>query len=290
MKKTTILSFVLVVILTNAVHAQDRFFAFTNQSNVLPKGTRAVELWYANKSGGDAYYRGNFTRVGFKMGLGKNILTQFYANLNSVAQIENEIDHTDHKTRMFSAGIVQTTEATFSNETKIKLLDPVANAIGLAAYGEFTIGPKYTRITPKLIMDKRSGNNFFVFNILAEIENRWDTEGVASDIPTSIAPKVIKEKEIPFEFGLAYMRFFKNDKFGLGFEVRNHNEVIDIAGWEHSALFLGPALHIQDDKWFFNITALPQIANLKKTWIAPANKVLDEHQNFELRTQLGFMF
>jgi hypothetical protein len=272
------------VALSMSLHAQDRFFAFTNQSNVLPKGARAVEMWYANKSGGYSYFKGNYTRVGFKMGLGKNVLTQFYANLNSVSQVETEIDHTDHLTRMYSPGIVKSTDVSFSNETKIKFLDPVANPVGLAMYLETTLGTQYSRITPKLIIDKRIGNNLY------EHETRWSSDAVTNDVPTTTAPKVTKETEAPVEFGLAYMRFFKEDKIGVGFEARNHNEILPGTGWEHSAVFLGPALHFHDDKWFFNITALSQVGNLKKSWIAPDSKVLDEHQRFELRTQLGFMF
>ena len=289
MKITTKLSLCgLLIALSCQLHAQDRFFAFTSQSNVLPKGTRSIEVWYANKQGGQVYYNGNFARLGFKMGLGSNVLTQFYANFNSVAQVESEIDPIDKVTRTYGSSIEKTSDVSFSNETKWKILDPAANAVGLAIFNELTVGSTYFRFSPKLILDKRVGQNFFVFNALFEAETRWVT---ATTPPNrNVAPTVEKQSEQPFEFGLAYMRFTKNNKLGFGIEARNHNEVLPGTGWEHSVLFIGPALHFHDDKWFFNLTALPQIANLRHSWIAPESKVLDEHQNFELRTQLGFMF
>ncbi len=39
-----------VIFMTKSASAQDRFFAFTSQSNVIPKGTRSLELWYAKKA------------------------------------------------------------------------------------------------------------------------------------------------------------------------------------------------------------------------------------------------
>ena len=288
----TIFTFLAIGFLTSLslkVQAQDRFFAFTAQSNVLPKGARSLELWYANKSGGQVFYRGNFTRVGLKMGLGGNVLTQFYANLNSVAQIKSEINSLNRTQRLYGSAIEQTSDVSFSNETKIKILDPIANPIGLAIFNELTIGSTFRRISPKLIIDKRVGNNFFVFNVLWEFEKRWESTP-AKDVTNTVAPTITSQQEIPFEFGLAYMRFLKNNKLGFGLEIRNHNEIFQDAGWEHSVLFMGPAMHYHDDKWFFNLTLLPQITNLRTSWLAPDSHVWDEHQKFELRTQLGFMF
>lgn len=278
----------LFILSTKTASAQDRFFAFTSQSNVIPKGTRSLELWYAKKSGGQVFFNGNYTRIGLKMGLGKNVLSAFYANLSTEALVPTEIDHTNKKVRMYGA-LTKTTDISFTNELKVKILDPVANPIGLAINNEITLGSQFMRITPRLILDKRVGRNFFDFNFLAEIEKRWESES-NGDVMTTQAPVVTSEVEIPFELSMGYMRFLKGDKVGFGFEVRNHNEIFKGVGLEHSVVFLGPALHLQDDKWFFNITALSQLGNLHKSWIAPESKVLDEHQNFELRTSLGFIF
>lgn len=284
---TTFLFCCLALILSSRIQAQDRFFAFTTQSNVLPKGTRAVEIWYTGKYGGQVFYNSNLTRVGLKLGLGNNILTQFYANLEETAQIESHISHIDKKTRLYSPTDTRETDISFSNETKIKLLDPIANAVGLALYNEFTIGSHFTLISPKLVLDKRVGDNFFVFNTLFEYVKR--KEGTTTTSGSTI-PSIVVEKEQTVEFGFGYLRFSKSNKFGIGFEAKSHNEILPGVGWEHSALFMGPALHFRDDKWFINITGLSQLANLRKTWLAPDSRVLDEHQKFELRAQIGFMF
>ena len=52
------------------------------------------------------------------------------------------------------------------------------------------------------------------------------------------------EYEMPIEFDLAYMYNVKRS-LGIGFELRNHNEITKEEGWEHSVLFGGPTIYFR---------------------------------------------
>jgi hypothetical protein len=97
-------------------------------------------------------------------------------------------------------------------------------------------------------------------------------------------------KEPQYEFDVAYLHFTNKQNIAFGLEARTHSESVEGIGLEHIALFAGPAVHFRGDKWFFNLSAMPQLTNFHKSWIAPDGLVLDEHQKFELRTMLGFIF
>ena len=73
---------------------------------------------------------------------------------------------------------------------------------------------------------------------------------------------------------------------GLGFELRNHNEIKD-GEWEHSVLFGGPTINFRGNRWFVVANYLPQWVNLHKTVQAPGNKVLDAHEKLEGRIIIG---
>ncbi len=293
MKKITVIlsiCVILVVALSTSTYAQDRFLAYTAQSNVLPKGTREVEIWYANKNGGHAYFNGNYMRTGFKMGFGKNFLAGYYLNMDSEAFVGNGISDVDKKTRIFDSYITDRTKFSFTAYGKMKLLDPVANPVGLAIELEYTIGSNYTIFSPKLILDKRFGNNYVAFNTWVATHNTTSVETTTTNPSNKVAPTVTSISEPQYEFDLAYLHFMKQQNMAFGFEMRTHSESTQAVGLEHIALFGGPAAHFRGDKWFFNISAMPQITNLYTSWIAPEGLVLDEHQKFEVRTMLGFIF
>jgi hypothetical protein len=292
MKKTTLLFMVcaFLTIASTTMHAQDRFLAYTAQSNVLPKGTREMEIWYANKNGGQVYFNGNYMRTGFKMGVGKNIIAGYYLNFASEAYLGNGIDPLDKKTRLYDSELTDKSDFSFTAYGKIKLLDPVANPIGLAIETELTIGSSERIFAPKLIIDKRFGNNYVSFNTWVAIHKQKVLETTNTNPNNKTAPTVTSFKEPQYEFDLAYLRFLKSQNIAFGFEMRTHSESTAKAGLEHVVLFGGPAVHFRGDKWFLNLSAMPQLGNLHTSWIAPDSQVLDEHQKFELRTMLGFIF
>jgi len=94
---------------------------------------------------------------------------------------------------------------------------------------------------------------------------------------------------MPVELDLAYM-YNASKNFGIGFEMRNHNEIAKGEGWEHSVIFGGPTINFRGNRWFVIANYLPQWGNIHKTDVAPGNKVLDEHERVEARILIGISF
>jgi hypothetical protein len=263
------------------IHAQDRVFARTYQSTVLQKGGFDLEYWSTLRTGkvGDyspyAFGRHLDQRVEMEFGLGKNIQTAFYLNTFNFKYVLKDTS---------SSLATQTEiETSFSNEWKFKLSDPVANKIGSALYLELTAGADEFEVEGKLILDKRIGKNLFALNLVGEMELETEVEKKGAEFEREM------EWETPIEIDLAYMHFFK-PTFGVGLEIRNHNEIAEKNGWEHSVLFAGPSVYFNQGKFFGIFNALPQIANLHKTIYAPGNMVLDEHEQAEFRLVIGYNF
>src|SRR5687768_11304036 len=132
-KITTIFLFFSCLHLTQA---QDRIFTYTYQSTVLNKGQREIEIWNTLESGKDDYYRRLRHRIEYELGLGGNVQTAFYLNLDQ--RLNGNVG------------------LGFSNEWKWKLFDPVANPVGLALYGELTLKPHETEVEGKILLDKQT--------------------------------------------------------------------------------------------------------------------------------------
>jgi hypothetical protein len=265
MKK--IIALALVLSAGIVTKAQDRYFARTYTSNVLPKGAIDLELWHTSRIGHkDQFFHAQDQRMEVEFGLGKNWQTAFYFNRFQ---------------KRFSEGTDGTTisnEVGFSNEWKWKLSDPVANRIGFAIYEEWGIkGGDELELETKLIFDKVVGKNIFAFNATHEFEKEfeWVNGKIRSD-----------GWEMPVVFDLAYM-YNINRSVGLGFEISNFNGIAKGEGWEYSVLFGGPTFIYRKDRWFVIANFLPQWGNLHKTAIQPFNKVLDVHEKTEARILIG---
>lgn len=248
--------------------AQDRYFAYTYTSNVLPKGAIDLELWHTSRIGhSDQFFHAQDQRMEAEFGLGKKWQTAFYFN------------RFQKRFSTGSNGTETSSELGFSNEWKVKLADPNTNKIGFSLYGEWGIkGGDELELETKAILDKSFGKNLIALNIVGEHEREFDRKEGST----------ISEKENAIELDLGYM-YNVSTNFGLGLELRNHNEIKD-GEWEHSALFAGPTINYRSDRWFVIANVLPQLRNLHKTAEAPYNRVLDEHEKVEARIIVGISF
>jgi hypothetical protein len=264
--------------ITKHSFATDRNFTYTYESRTLQKGLREMEAWVTYKYGREEFYSSIENRLEFEIGLGKRLQTSFYLNLNATSSTHHFlspsldpngevvwIDMTDIKTQ-FNLG--------FSNEWKYQLSDPFTNKIGSALYGEISLSPDELEFEGKLILDKRFYRLVTAFNVVGELE--FENEVESGEEQTEWE----HEYSLEFDYGLGY---FVNDRWTVGFEVRNHNEILPEDGWEHSALFIGPNFSYKGENWWVSFTALPQIANLKG-----GELVLDEHE--EINTRLLFSY
>lgn len=258
--------------------AQDRIFAYTYQTNVLNKGDFDLEFQNTLATGkkGDysPYIYGQHLdqRLEFEIGLGKKVQTAFYLN--------SELFNFAYPG---SQGIEQELKISFSNEWKWKLSDPAANKIGFALYEELEFGGNNLESETKIILDKRWQMDLVAFNVAAIYE--IEKEIVISGNETGVE----WERSSPVEFYLGYLHFIKPTT-GLGLELRINNDINEEDGWRSAVLFAGPAYHASVDKFFANISILPQITNLHKTDEAPGNRDLNGFEALEARLLIGYSF
>lgn len=260
------ISFLFITLFAGSSFSQDRNFARTYQSITLPKGVKDLEVWNTFRLGRDDFYRRIDQRVEFEIGLTDKLQTAVYLNSSHIAAYNS-----------LAGEIESESEFSFSSEWKWRLSSPDANKVGFALYGELTLAPNETELEGKIILDKRTEKNIFALNFVGELEMEAEVKNEDAEMET---------EEVAFETDLAWMHMFK-DNFGLGIELRNHNEFVE-SEWEHSALFGGPTLFFSGNKYFLILNILPQWANLKKTDEAPDSLVLNEHEKIEVRLLLGF--
>lgn len=263
MRKLLLSAFILSATITKA---QDRYFARTYNTNILPKGSIDLEFWHTSRIGHKGqFFHAQDQRMEVEVGLGGNVQTAFYFNRYQ---------------KRFSTsgeGTSVTNEVGFSNEWKWKVSKPFAK-LNATVYGEWGIkGGDELELETKLILDKWVGKNIFALNAIYELEKEFEWE----------AGKVHSDNwEMPVEFDIAYMYNLK-PAIGLGFEIRNRNAIAKGKGWEYAVLFGGPTLNFRGNNWFVIANYQPQWGNVHKTSEAPYSKVLDAQERAEARILIG---
>ncbi|MFI5170801.1 MAG: hypothetical protein ACHQFW_00335 [Chitinophagales bacterium] len=246
------------LLFTTNVFAGDRDFTYTYQSTVLDKGHRELELWFTYLDGNSSeFYNALNHRAEFEIGLGKHFQTAFYLNLGYSAMLTERITGIDMESgeSLTESFIAKDFSMSFSNEWKWQLSDPVANGIGSALYGEFTVAPEEFEIEGKLILDKKFGNFVTALNLVGEIEFEAELEEeitASGDVETELEWE--KETVAEIIYGLSYQF---SPHFSVGLELKNENafEEDEI----ESTFSAGPAISYKGENWWFAFTAMPEI-------------------------------
>jgi len=247
--------------------AQDRLFTYTYQSTVLNKGQRELESWNTLRTGREDYYARYDNRTEYEVGLGNNLQTAFYLNLTSKTKTIS-----DNSGKSLSTE----NEIGFSNEWKLKLLDPVVHPIGLALYAEVGISSNEYELEGKIIMDKKIGNLTIAAN--AVYEQEFAPGYVNNELEWG------KEKKIEGYLAFAYPL---NPKFHLTLENAYKNVFVE-SELEHSALFSGLGFSYVHDTFWVNFTAMPQLASFKGE--TNNNLNLNEYEKVQIRLLFSYMF
>src|SRR6185369_4573831 len=100
----------------------------------------------------------------------------------------------------------------FSNEWKWKLMDPVADPVGLGLYAELSFGTAGMELEPKILLDKKVGKCLFAANAITEFE--YEAEAGGEMELEEIAPDLALGASYEFKPG-----------FMAGLELRNHNAI-----------------------------------------------------------------
>ncbi|MFA5298485.1 MAG: hypothetical protein WC389_09815 [Lutibacter sp.] len=252
---------------TLTISAQDRLFTYTYQSTVLNKGQKELEIWNTLRTGREKFYSRLDHRTEFEIGLGGKLQTAFYLNLTS-----NTVTIDENSTKFLETE----NEISFSNEWKLKLLDPVVNPLGLAVYGEYSIGSKEYGLEGKLILDKKIGNLTIAANAIYELELKPKIEVEETDW----------EKENKADFNLAFAYSF-SPKIALTLE-NSYKNVIAEGELEHSALYSGLGFSYVMESFWVNFTVLPQIKSFKGETNSSLN--LNEFEKVQFRLLFSYAF
>lgn len=247
--------------------ANDRHFAYTYETAVLPPGAKELEVSTTLRLGRDEYYSALDHRLEFEVGLTERLLTAFYLNWSSNS---SETSGAVGEPEFAWQGV--------SSEWKWKLSDPVADPVGFALYAEVGYSPKETEIEAKTLFDKKVGRWLLAANLIGEGEFEAEPNGME-----------LEEIELVLETGASYSI---NPHLSLGMELRNHNEIAKELGseefeFEHSALFLGPNVSYATESWWFTLSVLPQVPALMKAK-GGSILVLDEHEKINARLLFSF--
>jgi hypothetical protein len=256
----------LLMILSMTVAAQDRLFTYTYQSNVLGSGQKELEVWNTFRTGRDDFYARLDHRTEFEVGLGSNIQTAFYLNLTTMTMAAGP-DSAMH--------LETENEIGFSNEWKFKLLDPVADPLGLALYAEVGIGSSEFEMEGKLILDKKIGNLTVAVNGVYELEMKpgYKDNALAWE----------NESKAEADLGLAWSF---SPKFHLALESSYRN-VFGDGELLHSALYAGPGMSFVQKNFWLNFTVLPQVVSLKGESGSSLNLIEYEKIQFRLLFSFG---
>lgn len=267
MKKIFFSTAILFFAMMNS-YAQDRVFNYTYQSAVLNKGQKELEVWTTVISGKKDYYREIQNRIEYEIGLGSNLQTSFYINSKQKAAFDDVTEEIN----------MSSTEISFSNEWKYKFSDPVADRIGFAGYAEFTVATDELEIELKAILDKKIGKSTHALNLTFEPE--WET--------TTKDGKVTTGTELKYEFHYGYS--YNIDKnWNIGAEVIDRNVYITDDRFTQSALFAGPTVAYNTDKFWLNLSFSPEVVGLHN----PEGKSglnVDEFSKMDIRLLFSYSF
>jgi hypothetical protein len=238
--------------------ATERRFGYVYGSGVLIPGDVELESWTTARLGRSTFYDRFDERLELEVGLTERLQTAFYLNFAGLAE-----DTMGVRVHEFELEGV-------SSEWKLKLLDPVADPIGLALYWELSAGPTEVELEAKVILDRRFGRFLAALNVVGAYELEFAEVGVLEGEA---------ELEIDAGFGV-----FITPALFAGLELRNHN-AISADGWEYSVLFLGPTFSFAQPTWWMSLSLMPQVGAIAGATEGPFN--LADHERLEARLLFG---
>jgi hypothetical protein len=268
--KTKLLLTALATASLISARADERFFTYVYESDVLPKGAWEFEQWVTYRKGypgGDRDFNQHIWdfREEFEYGMTDRLTTALYLNFRQNQMVARE------------TGLEDSSEFSFkgvSAEFKYQLLNPNKKPVGLALYFEPTYNGNEQELEYKLLFSKQLADKW-VLAANAVFEQEWEQEEGETE----------KESVLEFTAGAAY-RLTPN--WSIGVEGRYHSVYEGAALDEHlgTGWFVGPNVHYGTSKWWATLTILPQVSG------HPSDGGINrtEHQTFETRLIFGINF
>jgi len=252
------------------VLADERFFTYIQEADMIPRGGWEFEQWLTFRKG---YPEGNHQfdqylwdfREEIEYGFTDKLSGSLYLNFQQEQNVAQEPGLADSSEFSYKG---------FSAEVKYQLLNPYTQPVGIALYFEPSYSPTEQELEYKLIFSKNIGDKW-VLAANATFEQEWERENGQTE----------RESVLEFTFGGAY-RFTPN--WSVGLEARYHSvyQGSTLNDRLASAWFLGPNIHYGTSRWWATFTLLPQISG------NPSDGHINttEHQIFEARLIFGINF
>jgi hypothetical protein len=251
--------------------ANERFFTYTYEPETLPEGVTEYEQWITLRSGrnatvGQKNYNRWQIREELEYGVTDNYTVSLYLNQQSTTYRDPATDENVSSGLEFKG---------VSLENRYMLLNPAEHAVGVALYLEPTFAGDEAELEQKIIIGQRHGEWKWAFNLTHATEwedNFHETEG-----------------ELEASFGITRRL---NNRWSLGLEARDHNELPEYEEWENTAVYLGPVVTFQQEKWWATLTVMPEIygANFSGDPDGNSHLELEGHERLNMRLIVGFSF
>lgn len=255
-------------LMSTVAFGNERHFTQTYESATLPQGEKELELWFTPRWDRDDYaYRRLDTRAEIEWGVLDRLQTSLYVNFNAIG---------------YMTPMQPEFEFSVSNEWKLRLLDAVADPVGLSLYAELTGGFHVAELEGKVIVDKQIGNLLIAFNAVAEYEWLFD------------AGEVERELEAQGVLGVAYLIPLGGaTHLGVGVETHADVTIASDAGYESTAFFAGPTLSLATRGFWVSASFMPQLGSHKSAAFAtdyPGPLELHDHERYTARLLFGIHF
>lgn len=219
--------------------ADERHFGYSYESNVMPDGGKDLETYTTFRYGRDQFYSGLDQSVELETGLPGNVSTSLYLNYTQESSLDT------------AGNVVWNPQFDgVANEWRFKLADNVADPVGFGLLFEPEVKPDEMELETKVILDKKTGDLLWTFNVTAEPEYHL----VDGTWGLTLSPSV--------GIGL-----FTSNHFLVGLESQWRNFFVNNQPSQPiqqtaSILSLGPSLSYTTENWWVTLTILPQIASL----------------------------
>lgn len=270
MNKKLILSLAVFAASMAPAMADERFFTYVYESDVLPKGRWEFEQWLTYRRGypdGDRNYNRHLWdfREEIEYGLTDRLSAALYLNFRQDQKVARRKGFSDDSSFKFKG---------LSTEFKYQLLNPNTQPVGFALYLEPTFNGNEQELEYKAIFSKML-NDRWVLAANASYEQEWEREDGENK----------RESVLEFTAGAAY-RF--NPHWSLGVEGRYHSVYHGLGLNDHlgTGWFVGPNVHYGSSRWWATLSVMPQITG------NPSDGGIDrgEHQTIETRLIFGVNF
>jgi hypothetical protein len=262
-KRASLLALVASLSAATSASASERHFGFSYESAVLNPGLAELQPWTTQRIGRADYFNGLEARLGFQLGLSKNLQGALFWNISSVAE-DVHVANASLKTRL-----VGTDFQSLTAQLKYRFTDATADALGSGLLLEGHAGPMLVGFEGRVILDKQLGSLLLGLNLIG---------GGVEQL----------ERAVRFvgAFGAsAGAGYFVTPNVVTSLELRNENSYS--GQLDYSVLYFGPTVSYASTRFWLTLAVEPQVVALKG---ATPGYHLDLHLNeyVQARLLLGF--